>query len=226
MKSCFVNTKNKEQLKIVENIIKEKKLENSFTVLLNGVGSKIKLIDSYEELSEVTGDFILGNGVPVWNHFAIEALSSLDINPAWVMASYELTQKEMSDIPISNLLVPIYGHIPLMKTKNCIKLTNGECDKKGEFTEITDRKNITFPVECDCKNCKNIIYNSVPLSLHNTIKKHDIIGADAYYIGFTCEAAKLTQKIMEYYIDTLVYKKNIEFPIDNFTTGHFKKPVL
>ncbi len=60
-----------------------------------------------------------------------------------------------------------------MVTANCIRKTAGGCLKeKGKravsenMVRLLDRYRTEFPVETDCGYCYNIIYNSVPISLH------------------------------------------------------------
>ena len=61
----------------------------------------------------------------------------------------------------------------MMVTANCIRKTAGGClRRKGKraasenMVRLLDRYRTEFPVETDCGYCYNIIYNSVPISLH------------------------------------------------------------
>ena len=86
---------------------------------------------------------------------------------------------------------------------------------------ITDRKKVRFPVRAECDYCYNVIYNSVPLSLHkelDSIKKLDI---RALRLDFTTENAKEAAALTEAFI----MEKNLNSIISDFTKGHFKKGV-
>ena len=80
---------------------------------------------------------------------------------------------------------------------------------------IKDRYGMDFPVETNCVHCYNIIYNSVPYSLHLQKKETAGIGADALRYDFTTETAQECRQILE----------NRDFPFDKHTTGHLKRGV-
>lgn len=107
-----------------------------------------------------------------------------------------------------------YSRIPMMITANCIKKTAGECRTDGKVW-IKDRYGTDFPVETNCVHCYNIIYNSVPYSLHLQKKETAGIGADALRYDFTTETAQECRQILE----------NRDLPFDKHTTGHLKRGV-
>lgn len=57
----------------------------------------------------------------------------------------------------------VYGHIPLMNTRNCIIKNCSNCVGGSGFS-LNDRTNANFPIFCGFEH-SNIIYNSVPLWL-------------------------------------------------------------
>ena len=57
----------------------------------------------------------------------------------------------------------VYGHIPLMNTRNCIIKNCSNCVGGSRFS-LNDRTNANFPIFCGFEH-SNIIYNSVPLWL-------------------------------------------------------------
>lgn len=83
--------------------------------------------------------------------------------------------------------------------------------------ELTDRYHKRFPVVRNCTHCFNVIYNSVPLSLHKDMEKwHSITER----LDFTTETEEETFRILQYYGG--VYK---ELPFADYTTGHEKRGV-
>lgn len=131
----------------------------------------------------------------------------------------------------------VYGRIPMMVTANCIRKTAGECPKdvrpeKGAKAEardgrtgkellLIDRYQAEFPVVTDCRFCVNVIYNSVPLSLHGFLGDLAESGAAFLRLDFLEESGKETEKILRLFENGLSGKQ--AQPEYAFTTGHFRK---
>lgn len=131
----------------------------------------------------------------------------------------------------------VYGRIPMMVTANCIRKTAGECPKdvrpeKGTKAEardgrtgkellLIDRYQAEFPVVTDCRFCVNVIYNSVPLSLHGFLGDLAESGAAFLRLDFLEESGKETEKILRLFENGLSGKQ--AQPEYAFTTGHFRK---
>ena len=119
----------------------------------------------------------------------------------------------------------VYGHIPMMVTANCVFKTTGKCLKQtggSDLTRISDRYRKKFTVAANCMHCMNIIYNSVPLSLHMSLDKWK--DSAAYRIDFTVEDYKMSLAIMEYFLE-VINGKNGNLPYTEYTTGHEKRGV-
>lgn len=226
----LVQTKTLEQRDAVNKMIEESGRDD-----ITLAGDSYGLVESLDELySKTYSDsnpektIVLKNTLHIWNSGAAEGFLSLLPNGYYFIASYELTEHELRDLYVSlpesvTMLLPVYGRIPLMYTKNCVKKTEGRCNKTSEFVKLKDRKKVYFPVYSDCEKCRNIIYNSVPLSLHNYVtagEQNSHIFKD-FYIEFTDESTTAVESILNYYLGNLP-----EFPITNYTTGHYKKSVL
>lgn len=108
----------------------------------------------------------------------------------------------------------VYSRIPMMITANCVGKTAGKCPPDGEM-RIKDRYGTSFMVETNCTHCYNIIYNSVPYSLHLQQKELDKIGADIRRYDFTVETGDNCRRILE----------GKDFPYEKYTTGHLKRGV-
>lgn len=117
---------------------------------------------------------------------------------------------------VSNLIV--YSRIPMMITANCLRKTAGLCppqgDGQGHFF-LKDRYGAAFPVVINCDHCYNVIYNSVPYSLHGAKKERDRIGAGAYRYDFVTETGAQCRQILEG-----------SFPFESYTAGHCRRGIV
>lgn len=164
---------------------------------------------------------VADSGLYVWNHHALDALKN-EING--MIKPLELTRSEKNffgyyanEIHTEQM---IYGHIPMMVTANCVANTAFFCTKESMSYLLADRYHKKFPVQTKCDMCTNIIYNSVPLSLHNVLRKINL--NDALLISFTTETEDQVFKVMSYYGNQL---HDGPFPFKDFTTGHEKQSV-
>lgn len=144
---------------------------------------------------------------------------------------YELNAKEIGELADyahsigMNSTIVVYGRIPMMITANCIRKTAGHCtsgnikpdNPTGANVQmrIKDRYGTNFPVETNCAHCYNVIYNSVPYSLHLQQKEVCRTGVGIWRYDFTAESGPDCIRILE----------GIEFPYDKHTTGHLKRGV-
>lgn len=151
-------------------------------------------------------------------------------------APLELNARELFALPWQEqrgkreLLV--YGRIPMMVTANCIRKTQGKCPKdRGLRTEdgagqggqlaLLDRYRTRFPVETDCRYCYNILYNSVPLSLHAYLPEIQNGDNSLLRFDFLEEGPEAVREVLELFQAKMQGKEaKAEYP---FTTGHFKK---
>ena len=144
---------------------------------------------------------------------------------------WELSYKDM--IPLmkgaaNRQLLQVYGRIPMMITAGCVKKTTGKCSRAEQgFFAIEDRKGMRFPVRCVCGHCSNVIYNSLPLSLHGFVKNADpvISGAAGWICAFTTESGAETMDILRWYI-TGGEDKDARSVFREYTTGHYRKSAL
>lgn len=133
----------------------------------------------------------------------------------------ELTSAEQKSLMDSSFPAEkmIYGRIPMMVTANCVAKTTDRClrEEGGGISYLTDRYHKRFPVVRNCTHCFNVIYNTVPLSLHKDMGKwHSVTGL----LDFTTETEEETFRILEYFAGT-----GKELPYTEYTTGHEKRGV-
>lgn len=119
----------------------------------------------------------------------------------------------------------VYGTIPMMLSANCIRKTASFCSGNGtggrkETCYLTDRYHVCFPVLCNCRHCYNILYNSVPYSLHQKREELYEMRLFAERLDFIWETENQVEKILDHY-----FGKNTEFPVTEYTTGHYKRGV-
>lgn len=200
--------------------------------LLNGetfCGVLVKTIEELQWLIDVeySGQIIADYSVYSWNKSSVGLLNRFFNR---ITLSLELNRKETLELGEEyNKEVLLYGRIPLMYSANCIKKTLDKCvyEKKAGvgngFSWITDRYKNDFPIMQNCMHCYNVLYNTVPLSLHNHMEKLMTSEYGVYRLDFSLENSNDTYKIVEYYTDAINNRKKAEFPIKDFTNGHYKR---
>lgn len=98
-------------------------------------------------------------------------------------------------------ILEVYGKTPLMVTAGCLRKTSGRCTKADNgFLYLTDRKNARFPVRTDCAFCHNVIFNSVPTSLHRQTRDPAFQGAPVHLLSFTDEDGRKAGEILDAYL--------------------------
>lgn len=169
-------------------------------------------------------------GVYLWNEYAAEELSGLSDG---FCLPYELKAPEQQNLLkrlADNGLLDrlscekiVYGRIPMMVTANCLKRTMGQCNGNREQTDsspdavLTDRYRKEFPVVANCLHCMNIIYNSVPFSLHQSLPA--LKGDLDLRMDFTIETPAEVKRVLHCFL------KGDPFVPGEYTTGHEKRGV-
>lgn len=175
-------------------------------------------------------------GLYTWNKEARRELSDLGVS-AFCMP-YELKGAEQRGLlqkigmeeafsgeithqstPFSHWEKIVYSRIPMMITANCVLRTMDKCRSgSGERVTLTDRYRKDFPVVRNCLHCMNIIYNSVPYSLHQEHAKWREISISKR-LDFTIETAAETDAVLKAFLN------GAAFPFREYTTGHEKRGV-
>lgn len=200
---------------------------------LAGMGFAGVLVRNPEELDILEeigydGRIVADGSLYQWNTAARELLLA---RCDYVNAGWELSARDMlplMDGAENRQLLSVYGRIPMMISAGCVKKTSGMCShREQEFFSIRDRMGMQFPVRCVCGHCYNVIYNSLPLSLHSFIRRKDPVAMDAagWICSFTTESGAQTQEILRWYASggadqdpAAIFKE--------FTTGHYRKSAL
>ena len=207
------NKDNKELIKLLD-LVREIKIGD---VLINNIEA-LAIIHKYRDFKF---NITTNCGLYIWNRYA-QKLYLKYANQ--VSLPIELNQREKANLksPLATQLV--YGYIPLMISANCAYKTNKGCLKSGGDdlkVKLIDRYQKAFVTKMYCKYCYNVIYNSVPLSLHNKIKPNDL---SDFRMQFTLESAKNTKEVLDFY-NAFMEGKKADFPIKEFTTVHENRQV-
>ena len=225
-----------------------------------GGGYKGVLVRNLEELSVLqecgyTGTILADSSLYQWNTAArdllLEECDMIDLG-------WEISAKDMRPLlegAGNKQMLNIYGRIPMMITAGCVKKTAGMCTRaenrnrkengsrkvnsagsENEFFYIEDRKGIRFPVRCDCSHCSNVIYNSLPQSLHGFVAQKDPVamGAAGWLCIFTNESGDKTEEVLNWYKAAAQTGKatkdgaaaDVKRVFGDYTTGHYKKSAL
>lgn len=169
------------------------------------------------ENREKNGLWHLDASVYTWNRAAAARLGEKIDS---FCLPYELKAAEQKKLADSGLPFEktVYGRIPMMITANCILRTSDRCNPESSArTVLIDRYNKRFPVVRSCTRCTNIIYNSVPLSLHRELSKW--AGKVRLRLNFTVENTEETRAVLDVFLLGKV-------PEYEYTTGHEKRGVI
>lgn len=180
------------------------------------------------------GEIVADAGLYVWNHASAIPLADTCRE---ICLPYELNIHELRELTASGLTTVLsavfYGRLPMMVTANCIARTEERCRcEKGiprenmpsSFLPLTDRYQKVFPVLLNCRHCSNIIYNSLPLSLHGSIDRFRDMGVAHFRLDFTTEDYQETEAVLTYFRDLLENREG-ELPYQSYTKGHLQRGV-
>lgn len=212
----IVREKDDKTLFDVRDAYKEQLIQG---VLIRNLESLAILKDSIAKK-----DLELDYGVYVWNHEALDLLSG---KASGICLPVELNKGEWEELIAygkqkMRLSAVVYGRLPMMITANCLQKTSDGCCGKSGTVMLKDRYGKEFPVYHDCRHCYNIVYNSVPLSLHRAFSE-ELQEALHCRLDFTLETAKECLKVTEYFQKISVQYEDPFY--SEYTTGHYKRGV-
>ena len=207
------------------------KLQSDYLLLKDKVsGFLVRTIEELEFLheNEYYGKVMSDASLYQWNLSCRGVLSNYcETMTLPLELSREELRRTFGDEAESSALM-VYGHIPMMITQNCVRKTAGRClRRENGFWSIEDRKDVRFPVRTVCTFCHNIIYNSVPLSLHGYTDDFLYQNAGGILLSFTGESAEETGSIISGFLKDwkLCPGDRAGVPVV-YTTGHYKKGAI
>ncbi len=144
-----------------------------------------------------------------------------------IVVPYELNEHELRQLQLSGASYYCYGNIPMMITANCVAKTKNRCGKYDDsFCILQDRYDKKLPVYLSCKYCYNVIYNSVPLSLHQSTRAFANEMGMMPTMNFTNETPEEAARLVTYFIDSFSKeKRNADAIGISYTKGHLKRGV-
>lgn len=159
----------------------------------------------------------------LWNAFAVDTWREMLDGGCLPLELRASDQEKLLSTGFSFEKI-VYGRIPMMLTANCVAKTNNACRKahpelRGKELFLKDRMGKSLPVRLNCGHCFNVIYNSVPLSLHEEM--HSYAKKALLRLSLTTENAAETGRILTFFLF-----ENFEGgrpPYSDFTKGHEKK---
>ena len=187
-------------------------------------GVMVRNLEELEWLHAIgyTGQIYSDYTVYAWNQAALDFLAR---QVDGVTLPLELNKKELGRLlPSGSTCFVLYGYIPLMYSANCIRNTLERCIKDtgnaNNRYHLTDRYHNDITIVQNCTHCYNILYNTVPMSLHGQLegilkKNYPVLRLD-----FSIESGTQTRAVIEYYLNF-----RTEFPFREFTNGHYKRGV-
>lgn len=129
---------------------------------------------------------ILGERLYSMNHRAVALARSRGYRK--LTAPVELNRAELSHRDNRGGIIPVYGHLPLMITTNCLYKDLMGCDHRPHSLFLEDRKGRLMPVLNHCASCYNLIYNQLPTMLLDQIPDLAAMGFQEFRLDFTRES--------------------------------------
>ncbi len=146
-------------------------------------------------------------------------------------APLELNFHELKERGLEDSELTVYGRVPMMVSAQCLYRNTHDdiCDRdkeRGHLIYLKDRMGASLPCMCFCSYCTNVIFNSLPLSLHSRMKEIRELKPAALRLHFTTEKPDEAVRITDYYLNLLSGEgKAGSFPVKEYTKGHFKDTV-
>lgn len=119
---------------------------------------------------------------------------------AFTTCPVELNFRELRERGCKNSELLIYGRIPVMTSAQCLQKTTGTCSRTPGIHVLKDRKGTQFPVRNCCPACYNVIYNSVPLSMHGMKTEIEKLEPSSVRLMFTIETPEEILNITEQFL--------------------------
>lgn len=158
------------------------------------------------------------------------AWETVGIGSLQMVLPLELDRYEMNTVyeSYTDKILMVYGRIPLMMSAGCVRKTSERCiPQEGmSYYRLWDRTGAEFPVLTDCHHCQNVIYNSVPTSLHKFVKDPLLQKVGCILISFTTESKGEIAPVLRRFLG-IQKGMAVEQPESlEFTNGHYKKGAM
>ncbi len=155
-----------------------------------------------------------------WNTQAAEEIASW--GSQYRTLSVELNRKELEASADENSEMIVYGRIPMMVSAQCICKNTIGCKKQPAELVLVDRMKKRFPVKNICRECYNVIYNNLPLSLADQWSSVRTLPLRGYRLSFTTETQKQVRNVLAAY-EEVSRTGRTSIKLENTTRGHYKR---
>ncbi len=173
-------------------------------------GFLVRSIGQFDEFKKCGKKIVVDFNLNVYNSQAVKFWEEEKAD--LICISPELNVTEINAMATENCEMLVYGHMPLMTTHQCPvgayagnKKEGMFCDLKNTANEyyLKDRKNESFPLFLDCKNCVCTILNGKPLFTLKFFEEILATPTGSIRLMFTIEDAKTTERIIKAYYESL-----------------------
>lgn len=186
------------ELSKVEALIQKAKNNGAKYALVGNIGA-LELAKKYDFI--IHGDFRFN----VYNNESVSKLEKLGVEN--IILSPELTLPQIRDIK-GDTSVIVYGRVPLMLLEKCVASEVSSCEGcKSGYTQITDRKGITFPILREFEH-RNIIYNSNPTYMADRESDLARAGVTNQHFVFSIESSNEVDRVISCYENHISAKEN------------------
>ena len=189
-------------------------------------GILVRNLESLSLLEEagLLGLAILDAGMYTFNNRAVEFWREAGVKGN--TAPLELNQRELKGRDNRDSELILYGRAPMMLSSQCLKKNLDRCTGERSLLVLKDRKGKEFPVRCDCDNCCNIIYNSLPTNLAEEWPVIRTMGFSGFRLHFTVESGREAAAIAKDFLERMRGGGTDRAAAgQNCTKGHFRRGV-
>lgn len=192
---------------------------------IQAAGVLVRNYEEYQMLRELGFDkkIILDHNLYVFNRYGKRFWEKCGISE--FTAPQELNARELAELGISGMELPVYGHLPVMLTAQCLVRTTGGCTGRTEVSTLTDRLGNRFPVKNQCTYCYNVIYNTLPLYLGMQEGEIRKLAPGMLRLQFSVENGRRVRHILELAANAFCGKEAYAAPDFEYTQGHFRRGV-
>ncbi len=130
----------------------------------------------------------------------------------YTTAPLELSGKELKELDVTGMVLPIYGRVAFMVTAQCPNRLEGKCRKQGHDRKsvksdrlpvLMDRLSKQLPIASHCRYCFATIHNSEVYSLAGSGQEILALQPYAVRMDFTFESGKETENVIKTFIAEL-----------------------
>ena len=120
----------------------------------------------------------------------------------YTTAPLELNHKELKELGLEDMVLPVYGRVAFMVTAQCPNRLAGKCGQNRK-SFLTDRLSKQLPIASHCKYCFAAIHNSEIYSLAGSGQEILMLSPYAVRMDFTFENKKETERVIRTFVAEL-----------------------